>query len=142
PVLALAILLAIPAPAAGQHVVSVTAAEEYRSEESMPMLARTLARDYGIRATVRYSPDENGIIDPNNVTHLPGLAALGSADLMVMFTRFRALPDSQLTHFLAYAESGRPMVGFRTSTHAFRYPEDSPRAAEMNEAWPRRVFGQ
>ena len=33
------------------------------------------------------------------------------------------------------------MVGFRTATHAFRY-DKGPHAAEMNEAWPIKVFGQ
>jgi type 1 glutamine amidotransferase len=136
----LALLVATPASA--QHVVFVTGDEEYRSEESMPMLARILKRDYGMRVTVLYSLDERGIIDPNNLENIPGLEALESADLMVLFTRFRALPEAQLRHILDYAESGRPMVGFRTSTHAFRYPEGHERAALMNEEWPRRIFGQ
>lgn len=141
-VLLLLLLALLPAVSAAQHVVFVTGDEEYRSEESMPMLARILARDYGLRVTVLYSLDDAGIIDPNALENIPGLAALDSADLMVMFTRFRALPDSQLHHILEYAESGRPMVGFRTATHAFRYPDDSPHAATLNEEWPRQVFGQ
>jgi type 1 glutamine amidotransferase len=139
--LVVAAVLGAPAAAAAQHVVFVTGDEEYRSEESMPMLARILARDYGFDVTVLYSLDPEGIIDPNETGNIPGLAALESADLMVMFTRFRALPDSQLRHIVEYAESGRPMVGFRTSTHAFRYPDDSDHL-DMNEEWPRRVFGQ
>ncbi|HEX6926611.1 MAG TPA: ThuA domain-containing protein [Longimicrobiaceae bacterium] len=133
--------LLLGTPAAAQHVVFVTGDEEYRSEESMPMLARILKRDYGFRVTVLYALDERGFIDPNELTNIPGLAALDSADLMVMFMRFRALPDSQLVHILDYVESGRPVVGFRTATHAFRYPEDSPHA-DLNEEWPTRVFGQ
>jgi uncharacterized protein len=147
--LALLALLAICAPAAAAqlpagrapHVVFVTGDEEYRSEESMPMLARILKRDYGFRVTVLYSLDERGFIDPNNLTNLPGLEALDSADLMVMFTRYRALPDSQLRHILDYVESGRPVVGFRTATHALRYPNDSTRA-HLNERWERELFGQ
>ena len=123
------------------HVVFVTGDEEYRSEESMPMLARILKRDYGFRVTVLYSLDEQGFIDPNNLTHLPGLEALDSADMMVMFTRFRALPEPQLKRILDYVESGRPVVGFRTSTHALRYPNDSTRTF-YNEEWERRLFGQ
>ena len=139
---ALALTLGLAAPGAAQHVVFVTGDEEYRSEESMPMLARILERDFGFEVTVLYALDEQGVIDPNELENIPGLAALDTADLMVMFTRFRALPDSQVTHILEYAESGRPMVGFRTATHAFRYPEGSPRAADLNEDWPRRIFGQ
>ena len=36
------------------HVVFVTGDDEYRSEESMPMLAKILKRDYGFKVTVCY----------------------------------------------------------------------------------------
>ncbi len=127
-----------PAP---PHIVFVTGDEEYRSEESMPMLARILERDYGFRATVRFALDDEGMVDPNVLNNIPGLEALEDADMMVLFTRFRALPDEQLHHILSFAESGRPMAGFRTATHAFLYMEDSTRA-RYNDDWPQQVFGQ
>jgi hypothetical protein len=128
-------------PPGPPHIVFVTGDEEYRSEESMPMIARILKRDYGFDVTVRYALDDRGIIDPNNLTNIPGLSALEDADLMVLYTRFRALPDSQLQYILDFAESGKPMVGFRTATHAFRYEDDSTHAY-LNEEWPQKVFGQ
>ena len=45
-----------------------------------------------------------------------------TADLMVVFLRFRNLPDEQMQHFVEYVDSGRPIVGLRTSTHAFNIP--------------------
>ena len=123
------------------HIVFVTGDEEYRSEESMPMLAKILKRDYGFRVTVCYALDEQGIIDPNNLENIEGLDALAEADMMVMFTRFRALPDDQLHQILSFAESGKPMAGFRTATHAFLYKDDSTRVF-LNEEWPQKVFGQ
>jgi uncharacterized protein len=145
---ALLVLAALPAALASQaaparplHVVFVTGDEEYRSEESMPMLARILHRDHGFRVTVLYALDDRGYVDPNRNDNIAGLEALGMADLMVLFTRFRALPEHQRRHILEFAESGRPMVGFRTSTHAFKY-DDAPELAYLNEEWPRRVFGQ
>ncbi|QDU66404.1 GDSL-type esterase/lipase family protein [Engelhardtia mirabilis] len=124
------------------HVVFVTGDEEYRSEESMPMLASILEREFGFRTTVCYALSEEGEIDPNRLDHIDGLEALEDADLMVLFTRFRQLPDEELDRILAFVDSGKPLVGLRTSTHAFRYPDDHPRAAAMNEIWPQRVFGQ
>ncbi len=123
-------------------IVFVTGDEEYRSEESMPMLAAILKRDFGFRCSVAYALTDEGEIDPNRLDHIDGLDELRDADLMVLFTRFRRLPDDELKKIVDYAESGRPMVGFRTATHAFRYPKDHPRAAAMNEVWPTRVFGQ
>lgn len=122
------------------HVVFVTGDEEYRSEESMPMLAKILKREMGATISICYALDSAGIIDPNRSDHIEGLEALENADLMVMFTRFRALPMEEAKYILDYAESGKPMMGFRTSTHAFMY-EDST-MMHLNNEWPTKVFGQ
>ncbi len=107
----------------------------------MPMLAGILKRELGAEVTLCFSVDSAGVIDPNRLDHIQGLSALDSADLMVLFTRFRALPKAELAHITRFAESGKPMVGFRTATHAFLYP-DSTENARMNNDWPARVFGQ
>lgn len=122
-------------------VVFVTGDEEYRGEESMPMLARMLHEHLGFEVKVCYALDKDGAINPNRLDNIEGLEALEDADLLVMFTRFRKLPDDQLARIVKYSESGRPMVGFRTATHTFRY-DRGVRAAAMNEAWPIKVFGQ
>ncbi|MCP4012146.1 MAG: ThuA domain-containing protein [Phycisphaeraceae bacterium] len=124
------------------HVVFISGDEEYRSEESLPRFAALLGRDHDVRTTVLHSLDGDGLIDPDALSNIPGLEVLADADLVVMFIRFRTLPDAQLEPIKRYAASGRPLVGFRTATHAFRYPKEDPRHVEMNEAWPRRVFGQ
>jgi len=124
-----------------KHIVFVTGDEEYRSEESMPMLAKILKRDYGFRVTVCYALNEKGFIDPNVLDNIEGLEALEDADMMVLFTRFRALPDEQMHRIVSFAESGRPLAGFRTATHAFLYKDDSLRM-HLNNDWPARVFGQ
>ncbi|MCA6079089.1 ThuA domain-containing protein [Fulvivirga sedimenti] len=123
------------------NIVFVIGDEEYRSEESMPMLAAILKRELGANITLCYSVDSAGFIDPNRLDHIEGLEALENADLMIMFTRFRALPENERSYITEYAESGRPMVGFRTSTHAFLYRDDST-LEYMNNTWPARVFGQ
>lgn len=123
------------------HVVFVMGDEEYRSEESMPMLAKILKREMGAKITLCYSVDSSGTIDPNRQDHIAGLEALEEADLMVMFARFRALPREEAKYILDYAESGKPIVGFRTSTHTFLYEKDSS-MMHLNNEWPTKVFGQ
>lgn len=123
------------------HVVFVTGDEEYRSEESMPMLARLVKRELGAKVTVCYSVDSTGMIDPNRTDHIKGLDALESADLMVLFTRFRNLPKKERDYITNYTESGKPIVGFRTATHAFFYENDTTLTYWNNE-WPAKVFGQ
>jgi type 1 glutamine amidotransferase len=121
------------------HIVFVTGDEEYRSEETMPMLARILKNRYGFEVTVCYALTD-GIIDPNRSDNIEGLEALENADMMVMNTRFRNLPDEQLQYIVDFAESGKPMAGFRTATHAFSYGEDHPNH-HMDFEWPHEVFG-
>ena len=123
-------------------VVLVAGDEEYRSEETLPMLASILRRDHGFRTRILYSLDDEGRVDPEALENIPGTEALSDADLMVLFTRFSALPEDQLRPILDYAKSGRPIVGLRTATHAFRYPGDHPRAESLNDDWPQEVLGQ
>ena len=128
-------------PTAPYKVVFVTGDEEYRSEESMPMLARLVERELGMDTEVLFAVDSAGIISPNRNDHIAGLEALEDADLMVVFTRWRALPAEQAKYITDFAESGKPMVGFRTATHTFKYPEDHPLTA-LTDEWPTKVFGQ
>ncbi len=109
-------------PGKGKHVVFITGDEEYRSEEAAPMLAQILAKHHGFKCTVLFAIDpETGTIDPNNQTNIPGMHLLSTADLVVLFTRFRELPDEEMKHFDEYFQSGRPVLGLRTSTHGFNY---------------------
>jgi Trehalose utilisation len=83
-------------------------------------LAKILAVRHGFHCTVLFAIDpKDGTIKPDQQDNIPGLEALGSADLMVILTRFRDLPDDQMQHVVNYVESGRPIVALRTSTHAF-----------------------
>ena len=41
---------------------------------------------------------------------------------MIIFTRFRDLPDEQMRHIVEYVEAGKPIIGMRTATHAFNIP--------------------
>jgi hypothetical protein len=69
-------------------------------------------------------PDKPGIINPNHVYNIPGLDKLQNADLMIMFLRFRALPDEQMKYIDDFLRSGKPVIGMRTSTHAFNFTDD------------------
>lgn len=123
------------------HIVFVTGDEEYRSEESMPMLGKILNRELGAKITVCYALDSAGFINPNVNNNIAGLEALKTADLMVVFTRWRELPKHQAKMITDYAESGKPIVGFRTATHTFKYNKDST-MFYLNDEWPAKVYGQ
>src|ERR671913_944928 len=107
-------------PGSGKHIVLLAGDHEYRSEESLPALARILARRYGFKCSVFFTTDpKTGFIEPGS-SHIAGLEALRTADLMVVFLRFQDFPDSEMQHIVDYLERGGPVVGFRTATHAFQ----------------------
>ncbi|AXE20275.1 hypothetical protein DR864_22245 [Runella rosea] len=105
-------------PGRGKNIVFITSDHEYRSEESLPALARILAKRYGFTCTVVFGLDDNGFILPGS-SNLKGLDVLDKADLMVLFTRFSNFGDEEMQHFDKYIRRGGPIVAFRTATHAF-----------------------
>lgn len=109
-----------------KHIVLVSGDEEYRSEEALPQLAKILSKHHGFKCTVLFAqnPEKLGIVDANYVKNIPGLEALDSADMMVLFTRFRALPDEQMQRFEDFLVAGKPLVALRTATHAFNFKEN------------------
>lgn len=106
----------------------------------MPMLASILESEFGYRTSLCFARNELGEIAPDRADHLDGLEAIASADVLVVFLRFRALPEQELAAVLGHTNRGRPVVGFRTSTHAFAYPDTSP-LAEVAHSWHDQVFG-
>lgn len=115
-------------------VVFVTGEHEYSSESTMPLLAAELEKNYGMRTIVlKAFPDQNA------EENIPGLEALKNADLAVFFLRWRRLPADQLKFIDDYVNSGKPVMGFRTSTHSFNYPKGDP--LETWNAFGERAFG-
>ncbi len=119
------------------HLVFVVGTHHYSPQISMPVLAKEMER-LGFRTTVLLPPgDPEG---NKNGVGIPRLEALAQADVAVFFVRFLTLDDEQFAHVERYVKSGKPVVAFRTSTHAFRYSADHPRF-EWNDAFGRDVQG-
>ena len=115
-------------PGNGKHVVFIAADQEYRSEQSMPMLAKLLAERHGFRCTVLFSVNDQGDVDPTlpapfkdktKFHRIPGLHQLADADCVVWLSRFMHLPDDQMDHFYDYFDSGKPLIALRTANHGF-----------------------
>ena len=117
-------------PGAGKHIVLIAADQEYRSEQSLPMLARILAKRHGFHCTVLFLVNEKGESDPTlpirwqkegkGIVHeIPGLEYLKTADLMILFSRLVTLSEARIAHVINYLESGKPIMGIRTANHGF-----------------------
>ena len=112
----------------GKHIVLVAAEQEYRSEQSMPMLAKVLSKRHGFDCTVLFALNEKDEVDPTQkirwedktVQHrIGGIEHLQKADLLILFSRLITLPDNQISHVIDYLESGKPLIGIRTANHGF-----------------------
>ena len=137
-------------PGRGLNIVLVAGDEEYRSEEALPQLARILSVHHGFRSSVLFSQNDQGEIDPDNRQNIPGLHLIADADLVVLFLRFRRLSDKDMAYIVKYVESGKPLLGLRTSTHAFAYEDESTSLYASwswnNSKWPggfgRQILGE
>ena len=122
-------------PGKGRNIVLIAADQEYRSEQSMPMLAKILSRHHGFDCTVLFGVNDQGEVDPTlpvypkkgkeaefKPHHIPGLEHLASADLVVFFTRLLTLPMAEQQQIVKYVDSGQPFIALRTANHGFRGP--------------------
>src|SRR5688572_26785276 len=120
-------------PGHGKHIVFLAGDHEYRSDESLPALARILAKHYGFKCSVFFTTNpQTGFIEPGS-SHIAGLDAIRTADLLVVFLRFQDFPDDQMQHIVDYLDRGGPVVGFRTATHAFQIKR--PDAKYLKYTW-------
>ncbi|MFK7849340.1 MAG: hypothetical protein AB8D78_00040 [Akkermansiaceae bacterium] len=112
---------------AGKHIVFLASDHEYRSEEILPALARILAKHHGFKCTVVFGVNKDGFIEAGS-SKISGLTALKDADLFFIAARFLNPPEKEMAAIEAYLERGGPVVGLRTSSHAFKIPKNSPYA--------------
>ncbi len=137
-------------PGVGKHIVFVAGDHEYRGEESLPALARIMAKRHGFKSSVIFTTNpETGFIEPGS-SHITGLETLESADLLVVFLRFQDFPDEQMQHIVDYLDRGGPVMGLRTSTHAFKMKKGAKfekystgyRGADYVGGFGRQVLGE
>jgi type 1 glutamine amidotransferase len=112
---------------------------EYESHRTMRPVAEEMGTVLGADITYRV-PD----VLPD-MPHFPrssfgDLTALEEADLLVIYTRWRRLPDEEMRRIVAFVERGGHVIGLRTSSHAFRYPDESEFAG-WNDGFGRDILG-
>src|SRR5215207_9873777 len=121
-------------PGQGKRIVLISGDEEYRSEEALPQLGKILAKHHGFDCCVLFAIDpKSGLINPNNRQSIPGISSIKDADLIVVFLRWRDLPDDQLQIIDDYLKAGKPVIGIRTATHAFK-PEGNSKWARYGDS--------
>ncbi|MBX3413995.1 MAG: penicillin acylase family protein [Pirellulales bacterium] len=93
------------------RVCLVSGSEEYKSDETLPILQDFLERHYDVECSRAFA---------TSTKDLPGLEALDDCDVMVLFTRRLELSGDQLERFKKYCQGNKPIVGIRTASHAIQ----------------------
>lgn len=105
-------------PGKGKHILFIASDHEYRGEETCPAIARIMAQRFGFKCTVLFGQTSEGLIKPGS-SHIPGIDAIDDADMLFLFLRFLHPDDQWMAKFESYLVRGGPVLGLRTTTHAF-----------------------
>jgi hypothetical protein len=117
-------------PGKGKKIVLIAADQEYRSEQSMPMMAKILSTYHGFDCTVLFAVNDKGEVDPTMPVypekgkefkehHIPGLEHLAATDLVIFFPRLLTLPMAERELIVKYVDCGKPIIALRTANHGF-----------------------
>jgi hypothetical protein len=134
-----------------KRIAFLTAEGEYHANQKLPEFARELTLkgihcDFATGVPRMEGPGRH---------NLENLQILEDADLAILFIRRRALEPEKMAQIKAYVNSGRPVLGIRTSSVAFDANGNVPReggdivaakeqAGEYLSQWPeldRDVWG-
>jgi type 1 glutamine amidotransferase len=112
-VVALLTLFAIPGALQAEplKVCIISGSELYGSEISMPKFKVYLEKNFEVECTV---------VQAEGKENLPGLEALDTCDVALVFTRRLEVAGEQLEKIKNYCLGGKPLVGIRTASHAFQ----------------------
>jgi type 1 glutamine amidotransferase len=89
----------------------LSGSKEYKSNESFAAFQEFVESKFPVKCSRAFWTSK---------TNLPGLTALDSSDVMLLFTKRLELPADQLALVRKYCLAGRPIVGLRTASHAFQ----------------------
>lgn len=92
-------------------VCLVSGSEEYKSDESLPEFQKLIEKEYPATCSRAFW---------KKIDDLPGLEALDTCDVMLLFTRRLKIKGEQLDRVKKYCLAGKPLVGLRTASHAFQ----------------------
>ena len=120
-------------PGKGKHILFIASDHEYRGEETCPAIARIMAQRFGFKCTVLFGQTPQGLIKPGS-SNIPGIEAIDDADMVFLFLRFVKPNDQWMAKFESYLQRGGPILGLRTTTHAFNGIEGKYAKYNYNEA--------
>lgn len=107
------LILGVPAHSKPLVIHMLSGSKEYESEESLKLWSEHLTRNYGFQCSISLGVDRASSIE--------NLEQLDQADLLVVFCRRWQLEGQQAKRIRDWCESGKPILGIRTASHAFQF---------------------
>lgn len=99
---------------------------EYQTEQTLTRFVdENLRRDHRIRFIYGSETDPNAF---------PSIDSIADADLLILSVRRRTPPEEQLSAIRKFITAGKPVIGIRTSSHAFHLRNERP--ADGLADWP------
>ena len=120
------VLLTANSPAADPlkiHLIS--GSKEYKSEPSLKAFQQHLEKKISVEVSASWVKD--------GAKDLPDIDKVPKADLLIVCARRMKLPEDQMAIIRKHWDSGKPVVGIRTASHAF--------GREDNAVFDRKVLG-
>jgi len=109
-----------------KHWTVIIAEDEYKTDQTLVRWCKEQLEKH-FRVSYVFS-------DSNNPNNLKGLELLMESDAVILSVRRRPLPANQLNQIRAFINSGKPVLGIRTASHAFSLRGKSP--PEGLADWP------
>jgi type 1 glutamine amidotransferase len=119
----------------GKKAFFLLGEHEYGTPETLPAFAKTHLEPLGIESSFVFA-EGNDRESPLCHT-FEGIAALEAADILILSTRRRFPKEEDLAIIRDWIESGKPMIGIRTASHAFgeRAKGTGYQAPEGHASW-------
>jgi type 1 glutamine amidotransferase/nicotinamidase-related amidase len=116
------------------HLVIICAEKEYRTNETLPKFAaQHLGHDFKVSFVHADAEERNT---------LPGSDVINEADVVLVSVRRRVLPAEQMKTLRKFIESGKPVLGIRTASHAFSLRgKPAPSGLVAWEKFDQEIFG-
>lgn len=105
------------------HIIS--GSNEYKSEESLKAFKKEMEEKYRVEISASWVKD--GAKELSDIGYIP------QADLLIVFARRMKLAKEQMAVIREHWETGKPVVGIRTASHAFEKDE--------SQTFDRKVLG-
>ena len=106
------------------HIVFIVSDDHYHADKTLPEFAQWLREEHELRCTALHGEGKHDI---------PAMVNVETADAVVVYIRRLGLPKQQVRTLQSFVEAGKPLIGLRTASHAFKMHMTTPKDFKVSE---------